>query len=399
MITPAEIKEKALKIWQTGRFLAAYLQEEELFPLEITFRKVTGREALESFAGMREWLARLRDGSKERLGYGYSLEFTSVNHRQLGPQLFPSQIRFDTPRDFLRFIGRQKEFEHFQALVKQTLEEQPVLKGWLEQRPLKILENQGVWLQILAVCRFLNGNPMPHRHIRELDIPGVDSKFIEQNKSILRELLDIILSTEAIHGEITTLSGHGFERRFGFKYDEPQIRFRLLDADLAGRWGISDISVPLGQFLTISTPCDRVIITENKINGLSFPPLPQAIVVFGLGYGINTLREVEWFNGKEIFYWGDIDTHGFSILSQFRSYFPHVESFLMDRETLLEFRNLWGREDDAKRCTADLPHLRDHELRLYLHLKNNVLGDNVRLEQERIAFGYLCQRLQTVLGN
>jgi hypothetical protein len=69
----------------------------------------------------------------------------------------------------------------------------------------------------------------------------------------------------------------------------------------------------------------------------------------------------------------------------------------MDRETLEEFRHLWGREDDDKRCAVDLPHLLGPERQLYLDLKNNVLGDNVRLEQERIAFDYLCQRLQTVL--
>lgn len=394
MISPSEIREKALKIWQTGRFLAAYLKEEELFPLDVQFRKVTSREALESFAGMREWMARLRDGSKERLGYGYTLEFTPVNHRQLGSQLFPNRIRFDTPRDFLRFIGKQKEFECFRVLAEQTLEEQPAVKGWLEQKPLKVLENQDVWARILAVCRFIQDNPMPRRYIRELDILGVDSKFIEQNKSILRELLDIVLPADAIQGEATALAGHGFERRFGFSYDEPLIRFRLLDDDLARPWGMTDFSVPLSQFCRLAIPCERVIITENKINGLTFPLLPKAVVVFGLGYGISALSDAEWLRDSDIHYWGDIDTHGFAILSQLRSYFPQAGSLLMDHETLLEFRRLWGREADDKRCIAELPHLREPERRLYLDLKNNVLSNNVRLEQERIPFGYLCQRLQ-----
>ncbi len=396
MITPAEIREKALKIWQTGRFLAAYLTEEELFPLEVPFRKVTGREALESFAGMREWLARLRDGSKERLGYGYDLELTPVNHRQLGLQLLPSRIRFDTPLDFLRFIGKQQEFERFLFLTTQTLEEQPALKEWLEQKPLKVMENRDNWTQILAVCRFLKNNPIPRRYIREMDIPGVDSKFIEQNRSIMRELLDIVLPADAIQAEATTLAGHRFERRFGFKYDEPQIRFRLLDDDLARPWGVTDLSVPLSQFRRLALPCERVIVTENKINGLSFPPLQRSIVVFGLGYGVSALSEAEWLGDREIHYWGDIDTHGFAILSQLRSYFPQAGSILMDHETLREFRHLWGREPDDKRCTAELPNLREPERQLYFDLKNNVLGDNIRLEQERIAFVYLCQRLQAI---
>ena len=89
-----------------------------------------------------------------------------------------------------------------------------------------------------------------------------------------------------------------------------------------------------------------------------------------------------------------IHSHGFSILSQFHSYFPHAKALLMNRETLEEFRHLWGREGDNKRCTAELTHLLEPERQLYLDLKNILLGNNVRLEQERIAFGYLCQRLQ-----
>ena len=398
MISPEAIKEKAMKIWQSGRILSAWLTGESLFPLDIPFRKTTAREALERFSEVRQWVNRLRGGSKEKKGFGYSMEFTGVNHRQLGTQQFPSRIWFETAEDFLRFIGKQRDFERFRTLARQSLTEQPALDEWLAQRPLKVLEHHHVWTQLLAVCRYLQSNPLPRRYIREIDIPGVDSKFIEQNKSLLRELLDTILSADAIHSGVTTLSGHGFERRFGFRYDEPQVRFRHLDADLAGAWGVSDISVPLTQFLTLSIPCDRVIITENKINGLSFPSLRKAIVVFGLGYGISTLRDVEWFNGREIFYWGDIDTHGFSILSQFRGYFPHVKALLMDRKTLEEFRHLWGREDDDKRYTAELPNLEEPEQQLYLDLTSNFLGDNIRLEQERIAFGWLRQRLQSVVG-
>lgn len=389
MISPETIREKALKIWYSGRILSTFLTGESLFPLDVPFRKATAREALERFGEVREWVNRLREGSREKRGFGYSLEFTEVNHRQLGPQQFPSRIWFETGGDFLRFIGKGKEFERFRALADQTLAELPELKEWLERKPMKALENLDVWQETLAVCRFLLNNPRPGRYIRELDIPGVDGKFIERNKTLLRELLDIVLPPEAVDSEVTVISGHGFERRYGFRYDEPLIRFRILDADLRGPWGVSDISVPLSQFLTLDPPCDWVVITENKVNGLTFPPLARAMVVFGLGYGISSLREAGWLAEREIFYWGDIDTHGFSILSQLRGYFPRTRSILMDRETLMEFRHLWGKEDDDKRCGADLVNLDEAEQRLYRELKENVLGENVRLEQERVSFGWV----------
>jgi hypothetical protein len=397
MISPDEIKKKALKFWRSGRVLSAHLQGEELFPLEIPFRKVTAKETLERFAEVRSWMNALREGSKERQGFGYTLEFSVVNHRRLGEQHFPARIIFDTLPDLLRFIGKQRDFTRFRELTQQTLAVYPALRSWLEQSPFKILENQGPWPQLLAVCAYFLRNPVPRRYLRELDIPGVDSKFIEQNRRVLRDLLDILLPAEAVDRRVSTLAGSGFERRFGLRYDEPLVRLRLLDPALAVPFlGLSDLSIPLSQFLFLDPPCKRIFITENKINGLSFPQVAESLVIFGLGYGVQSLKETNWLREKEIFYWGDIDTHGFAILSQLRGYFPQVRSMLMDRETLLACRELWGAEEADKRCQAELPHLDGEERQLYDTLRADVLGDRVRLEQERIAFSRLRQWLDQV---
>jgi hypothetical protein len=389
MITPAGIKEKALKFWQSGRLLTAHLTGEDLFPLDIPFRKVTAREALERYADVRLWVNELREGSKEQQGFGYALEFTPINHRQLGQQLFPSRICFDSLADLVRFIGKQREFDRFQALAEQTLADQPALKGWLEENPLKLLKNQAVWLRLLTVCQYFRQHPRPNRYLRELDIPEVDSKFIEQNKRILRELLDLLLPPELIRQDVTSLRGSGFERRFGLRYDEALVRLRILDPDLAGPLGLTDLSIPLSRFLSLDPSCERVFITENKINGLSFPQVRHSLVIFGLGYGIQALKEATCLRDKDLFYWGDIDTHGFSILSQLRGYFPQTRSLLMDRETLMKFRYLWVSEEKSKRCLADLPNLDGKEQQLYEALRGNSLGENIRLEQERIAFSCL----------
>lgn len=393
MITPAEIKARAVKIWQSGRLLSAQLRQEELFPLDIPFRKATAKEALEGFAAVRAWLSALREGSKERQGFGYSLEFSAVSHRQLGEQQFPTRIVFATLPDLLRLIGKQRDFAHFCELAQQTLAAHPALRPWLEQAPFKLLENQNAWPRLLAVCAYFLHHPAPGRYLRELDIPGVDSKFVEQHKRILREMLDILLPPEAINLGVTSLAGSGFERRFALRYDEPLIRLRLLDPSLAAPFGLTDLSIPLRQFLLFEPPCKRVFITENKINGLSFPPVADALVIFGLGYGIQSLKEAGWLRQQEIVYWGDIDTHGFAMLSQLRGYLPQTRSLLMDRETLLAFRSLWVTEEPDKRCLAELPHLDGEERRLYLELRDNALGDHVRLEQERIAFAWLQQQL------
>ena len=393
MIGPGEIRTKAEKIWQSGLLLRAHLRGEELFPLDIPFRKPTGKEVLERFAEVRAWMLSLREAGKESRGFGYSLDFSTVNHRQLGEQRFPSRIYFETLADLLRLIGRQRDFTCFRELTEVTLAAHPLLRPWLEQSPFNVLEGREVWPRLLAVCAYFLRNPAPGRYLRELDIPGVDSKFVEQHRRILREMLDILLPEDAVDRTVTNLAGAGFERRFGLRYDEPLVRLRLLDPALAAPFGLNDLSIPLSQFLTCNLPGRRVFITENKINGLSFPPVADALVIFGLGYGVQAIKDADWLREREIFYWGDIDTHGFGILSQLRGYFPQVRSMLMNRETLLAFRHLWVSEEAGKRCLAELAHLDEAERRLYETLRGNALGEHIRLEQERIAYAWLRQWL------
>jgi hypothetical protein len=73
------------------------------------------------------------------------------------------------------------------------------------------------------------------------------------------------------------------------------------------------------------------------------------MVVFGLGYGLERLADVEWLRQVEVHYWGDIDTHGFGILNRLRARLPDAHSFLMDRSTLEAHRALWGQEPAESR--------------------------------------------------
>jgi hypothetical protein len=66
--------------------------------------------------------------------------------------------------------------------------------------------------------------------------------------------------------------------------------------------------------------------------------------------------------------------------------FGHTESSLMDRATLLAFATHWGEE--GRRTLRDLPRLNAEEGALYDDLRDNRLRRNLRIEQERIGFGW-----------
>jgi hypothetical protein len=115
------------------------------------------------------------------------------------------------------------------------------------------------------------------------------------------------------------------------------------------------------------------------------------MVIFGAGYGFENLASVNWLHNKKIHYWGDLDTHGFAILNQLRTFFPYAASLLMDRETLLQHRTLWGTEPSPE--TATLSRLTSEESALYDQLRFNELGNQIRLEQEKIGFEWLIEAL------
>jgi hypothetical protein len=58
----------------------------------------------------------------------------------------------------------------------------------------------------------------------------------------------------------------------------------------------------------------------------------------------------------------------------------------MDHRTFNAHRDLWVREDE--RFDAPLARLTEAERDLYETLRNDRLGDRIRLEQERIGFNW-----------
>ena len=205
------------------------------------------------------------------------------------------------------------------------------------------------------------------------------------------DLLDVALPPEWVE----TSAGRHFESRYGLLAKLPLVRLRVLDpCHRIG--GLLDVATPAPEFAELDLPVRRVFITENEINGLAFPDVPDAAVIFGLGYGLDRLSDVRWLHDKELFYWGDIDTHGFAILDRLRASFPEARSLLMDRETLAERRLLWVEE--TARHTGSLTRLTDAERELFEDLTGDRLGERVRLEQERIGFGWVKRALAALSG-
>jgi hypothetical protein len=265
----------------------------------------------------------------------------------------------------------------------------PALRDWIRKKPLAVLEHAADWNNVLAVLRWFVEHPRPRLYLRQLDIPGVDTKFIETRRGLFGELLDVVLPMSSITRSAT--GAKSFELRYGLRNKPTRLRFRFLDDSLR-IGGLADIETVAAEFARHPLPVDRVVVVENEINFLCFPAMARSLVVFGEGYAVDRLEEAAWLGSRHLVYWGDIDTHGFAILDRLRSIFPHVESLLMDRHTLLAQPDLWVVEEDAR--DVPLARLTSDEVALYDDLRANRLGHHLRLEQERVPYGHVLESVR-----
>ena len=384
--TPADLRAQVQRLWDRGELLRAAVTDTVSWPLRLSLKAPSAADLSDRFEAVRDWVRAIADTPQVRI------EWREWNHRVQGMQRLPAAVWIDTLQDALAFIGKARQAQRFEVVWQQTAAAQPPLLAWLSRRPIQALDLVDRWDRLLAVVAWLQAHPRPAVYLRQVDVPGVDSKFIEAHRGVLAELLDLALPPEVIELDATSVAQ--FTRRFGFLDKPVRTRFRLLDPalpSLPGCEGMPDITLDVASFAALALPVDRVFITENETNFLAFPPAAGAIVVFGAGYGWEPLARASWLHRCQLHYWGDIDTHGFAILDQLRGYFPGVASFLMDRATLLAHRLHWGEEPDPAR--HDLARLTPEETAVYDDLRFDRYQPRLRLEQERVGFGWFCDRL------
>lgn len=390
--TPGDLKNQVAQLWDRGELLRDLVTGNPRFPLRLMLRKPSSADITERFDAVRNWSAVLTANRPFRL------EWREVQHRVQGRQRLPESAWIDSLDDALAWIGQRAPAERFLALLEKTRQERPELLSWMEKKPLKALGLTDVWPRLLAVVNWIVEHPRPGVYMRQVDIPGIHSKFIEMHYGILAELLTLVLSADAIDTADTSKTGiNRFAARYGFLEKPVGIRFRILDEALPLLSGVCcpDITLDAGSFSQLSIRPRYVFMTENEINFLTFPRMENSIVIFGGGYCWEALARSRWLHDCCLRYWGDIDTDGFAILDQLRASFPHVISFLMDRETLEEHKPAWGEENNH--VSRDLPRLVPHERALYDDLRNNRIRKNLRLEQEYIRYSWIQHHLGIII--
>lgn len=382
------IRSRLHREWERGRILAHLWEGDTFFPYRLPLSGPNTHDMVDRYGAVREWIHEVSSWQTPDV----VVEWRDFKHSILGQNQVPTALTIASAEAALHWIDKQEEANQATMAFHCIEHELPKLRGWALAHPLKVLEWAEDWPRLIAVARWAKEYPRSGLYIRQVDVPGIDTKFVERHRSILMDVLDQVLDPTMVEHESTGISG--FEARYGFRQKPEMVRFRFLDPQQSIQ-GMTDVTVPGGEFAQLRLPIRRIFMMENEIEFLAFPNMSASLAIFGSGYGLKRFHEAHWLSMVPLYYWGDLDTHGFAILDELRHYFPHAESLLMDEETLLAFQEFWDREN--RPSTHTLTRLTLAESNLYEGLQRHQFGEGIRLEQERIPLHWLIQRL-TLMG-
>ncbi len=375
--TPAEVERKLRRRWESGRFLTGYGEGSPWEPLPLSLHGPAVGELASDLGRVQSWAK-----SWERAATRFSrLEYRRVGGRLIGANELPTKVWIDSYEQLWSVLGVEWEAARFADLVAETRSRAPRIVEWMLRHPLRLLELAPEWSAIVDVVLWIDAHAERTLYLRQVDVPGVDTKFIEHHRGVLADLLERQLDERRIDSSRPKTD---FAARYGFRKRPAYVRLRALGPNRRLAGGYSELAVRIEELSMTPPECSVVCVIENEITYLAFPPLNDAVALWGGGYAVSSLEQLSWIANHELIYWGDIDTHGFAILNRMRHSFPRAKSMLMDRTTLLAHEGQWVQESQQHIAHLDL--LQPAEAELYSELVEDTFGSSVRLEQERISY-------------
>jgi hypothetical protein len=388
---PTDIAARVRRRWDDGSLPTAYLLDEACPAIEVPLRGPSAGQLADDLTGVQAWAREMIRAS--RGGAAYSLVTKQLGGRAVGRNTVPSRAVVDDYDQAWRLLGVVDQVALLDGLVAQTRAALPGLLPWVSAHPLRVLGHAGQWPRVLAAVAWLKCHTGSGRYLREIEAPGVDTKFVAGHRALLADLLDELLPATRV--DVRHSRGQGFAERYGFVSPPRLVRLRV-DEGFAGMPPeLSEIALLPRELAGLRVAVQRVVIVENEVTYLAVPVPPEGVVVWGSGYSVGQLGRIPWLRDAEVFYCGDLDTHGFAILSMLRGLAPRTRSLLMDRATLLAHRDRWGQESSPTRARLD--HLTEAEQTLYQELVEDVYAPSLRLEQERLDWTWVQAAIEPLL--
>ena len=370
-MTIQELKKKASSRYEST--LKKVLLGEDPFPVLIPYKRPRRGGDPGEILHVKQML---KSQSKEKVGFGPIIQFEEANTRRYGVATMPGAISFDTLEDLTRYIGKKAEAGRFSEHAKIVTCIFPGNSGInCNSSPALVSRRCYNRLGITKAVSFFIKTPKPWVYPRELPL-GLHTKFLEQNH---RPVIEVLAQVSPMSLNETYTN---WQDRLGLRSSSQLVEGRFLDDALAPHLP-QHMLAPVKEWNRCAFIAPTwVLITENRTTLLTLPRLPGCLALLGKGYAVTRLSQIKKLHTTQLYYWGDIDQHGFEILASIRSHLPKTLSFLMDEQTLAQCQDRVGIENVKPTLRADFvaAHLTPTEKTLWI----KCVESHLRLEQEWI---------------
>jgi hypothetical protein len=374
--TPDDIVAKVRRRWEDGSLLRAYATGEPFEPIEVLLRGPKPAQIGDDIGAARDWVLALDAG--RRNDSRYALEWKSVGGRQIGRNQLPHRAVVSSYEQAWALLGVRAVVDRLGELLA-LVQHRAQIREWAVALPHRAVALASEMPRLIAAYEWLDGHRQSRRYLREISAPGVDTKFAERYRADLAGMLGV------------SPSATGFLTDLGLRSKPAMVRLRPAPS-LGLPAPLTELAVRSEELAKLEVRPRIALIIENEISYLSATVPEDGAVFWGRGFDVDRVGRLPWLAGVEVVYWGDIDTHGFAILDRLRAWLPAARSVLMDRETLLAHRDRWVTED--RPASSALTRLTSDEHDVYTELVEDRLAERVRLEQERIDWGWVEERLK-----
>jgi hypothetical protein len=333
-----------------------------------------GPSAGDDLSAVRAWIDQLDLGRRE--DRRYTLTWQTIGGRHIGRNQIPVRAVVATYPRAWALLGVADMVACFDRILT-TVGRHPAVRDWAVAQPHRALDLSGEMAGNVAAYERLNTHRGSNRYLREISAPGVDTKFAERHRSVLAAILGV------------SGAAGGFLADLGLRTKPELVRIRPAPG-LGLPPQVTEVALRSAELAQLPMALASPSTSRTKSPSVDVPH--DAIVIWSKGFEVDRVGRLPWLANTEVVYWGDIGTHGFAILDRLRAWLPQTRSILMDLQTLLAHRERWATDD--RPASSALRRLTTTEHELYTDLVGDVFGRKVRLEQERIDWGWVNDLLK-----
>jgi hypothetical protein len=362
--SPDELAEILTRQWHSADKREQRLLDPQAWPIPLPIGRPSPTLFAQQTVQVREHIERWRAVTVGEV------KWQSIAYRSAAePVLLPQHWQLRSPEEWAHASG--------DALVQLELQRLRYLLDRVDARFHSLLLRQrALWRDrdddevaratVLAIE--LEPGIAAGRPLRSLALAGIDSKFMERHRALVTALLDIRFDGQASQLGLSSFLDAADE---GDHW--------LLVAPLSpGLLPFAQQRVRARELRDTPLPAKRILLIENDRCLHLLPALPDTIAVLGSGLDLAWLC-ADWLRGRDLGYWGDMDTWGLRMLARARGFQPRLVPLLMDQLLFERLADTLAVPEPITAGSTSPSGLTGAEQALYQHLIKQAKG---RIEQE-----------------